>query len=97
MPKIETIYARLVLKSYNDHFVLNERPSEINERLYDVLSDDFYLKKLTDTVAKAHPEELAPWTKYKDEYKSPHPKDIRAVAKFTVWNQKVDLIDIAFY
>jgi hypothetical protein len=97
MPKIETIYARLSLKSYDDTFTLNERPSEINERLYDVLSDDFYLKKLTDTVAKAHPSELAAWTKYREERTSPRPSDLNAVAKFTVWDQKVDLIDIAFY
>jgi hypothetical protein len=52
MPKTETIYARLNVRSYQDLLQLDETRNELNARLYEVLNDDFYMKKLTETVVK---------------------------------------------
>lgn len=97
MPKIEEIFARLSLKSYNDTFTLDESKHEINERLYEVLTDDFYLKKLTDTLCKAYPKPLEHWIEYKAMRTSPHPETVNIIAKFHIMDQKVDLVDVKFY
>lgn len=98
MPKTETVYARLNARSYQDLLQLDETRNELNARLYEVLNDDFYMKKLTETVVKYHAEDLAPWIAYRKEPTALNRhEDIRAVGKFLVTDQKVDFVDIRFY
>lgn len=97
MPKTETVFARFSLASYDDHFKLEEHRSEINQRLYDVMTDNFYLQKLTALVEQFQPEDIAPWLARKKDYKAPNFEEIRAIAKFQVTDQKVDLVEIRFH
>lgn len=93
----ETVFARVMLRNYDDVFVLDERRGDINERLLEVMSDDFYMKILTDLVKQYQPDDIATWLNYKMNYSSPRPDTIRAIAKFTVQDQKVDLVEIRFH
>ena len=97
MTKPEILFARLELSPIRDHFTLQETPSQIHERLYEVLKDEFYARTLTRTLEKLHPEIFADWVSYKAKPRSPMPQTIRAMGKFAVLDQKVDLVDIRFY
>ena len=97
MPKPEVVFARLELRPYADHFDIKEHVHEINERIYEVLKDEFYSRTLTQTLAKLHPEIFAEWSDYQSNRTRTMPEAIRAIGKFTVLDQKVDLVDIRFY
>ena len=97
MPKTHVVYARLRMRKYDDVLTLSERASEINERLYTVLNDEFYMKKLTDAVRELHPLVFEKHGTKKEKTLSFDFTKIDAVGKFAVTDQKVDLLDIRFY
>lgn len=98
MPKIENVYARLELRAYSDSFRLLESRYELNARLYEVLSDDFYLKKLTDDLVRLHPVEFEAWLNHKQNVSFKQvPSPVTIVALFAIMDQKVDLVDVRFY
>ena len=99
MPKTETVYARLILRTHSDRFELNEIEREIHPRLFEVLRDDYYQRQLTEQLIRVHKEELAAWLRYKDNPTAANRPtlDHRAVGKFQILDQKVDLVDILFY
>ena len=93
----DLVFARLELRAVSDYFVLKETSREINARLFEVLNDEFYQRTLTRTLEKLHPEIFTDWVAYKKSVRNPTPKPIRAMGKFSVLDQKVDLVDIRFY
>lgn len=98
MPKTEIVYARLQFDSFRDEVKLDETRAEINERLFEVLTDDYYLKSLTQQLIKQYSENLEPWIKYRKRISTdrPDPK-IQAVGRFEVTGQAVTLTTIRFY
>lgn len=98
MPQnIETVYARLMLRSYDDAFQLEERKDDVHERLFEVMNDPYYMEVLTNLVKQYQPADIEPWLIYRKERSFPLPETIRAIAKFTVQDQKVDLVEIRFH
>lgn len=97
MPKTEIVYARLEFTNLREHVSLNEVRAEINERLYEVLKDDYYLRSLTQQLMKQHPKTLESWIEYRKNFTPTRGFHIKAIGKFEVTGQKVTLLDIKFY
>ena len=98
MPKTETVYARISLESYDRYIDLDEVRADINERLYEVLNDEFYATQLTKALEERYPEKIEPWTTYRNDPRAVnHPSRIAAVAIFNVTDQRVDFVDARFY
>lgn len=100
MSKTEIVYARLELQGHDKHLRLIDRKHEINERLHEVLNDEFYLKNLTQALADVHSDIFDVWARYQkhDGSLSLHEvPQISAVGKFEVQDQKVTLLDVRFY
>lgn len=99
MPKTEIVYARLSLPSYATAFRLEDTKYEINERLYQVLSEEFYTEPLTKELIRLNPEIFADYVAYHDpktRLSTTAPEKIQAVGKFEVTGEKVQLLDIRF-
>lgn len=96
MATTQIVYARMELKSYSKSFELIDRKYEINERLFEVLSEEFYTEPLTKRLIELHPEIFADYVSYRKNYEPKDVATIQAVGKFEVTDQKVELIDIRF-